>query len=30
MTQDEFAVMKRHPDIGDALCAPLQSLRTTT
>ena len=23
----EFALMKRHPDIGDMLCAPLQSLR---
>ena len=27
LTPDEFAVMKRHPDIGDALCAPLQSLK---
>ena len=27
LTADEFAMMKRHTEIGDALCAPLQSLR---
>jgi putative two-component system response regulator len=27
LTPDEFAQMKQHPEIGDALCAPLQSLR---
>jgi putative two-component system response regulator len=27
LTADEFELMKRHPDIGDSLCAPLQSLR---
>jgi putative two-component system response regulator len=27
LTADEFALMKKHPDIGDSLCAPLQSLR---
>ncbi len=27
LTADEFALMKRHPEIGDSLCAPLQSLR---
>lgn len=27
LTSEEFAVMKTHPDIGDALCAPLRSLR---
>lgn len=27
LTAEEFAIMKQHPDIGDALCAPLQSLR---
>jgi putative two-component system response regulator len=27
LTPDEFELMKRHPEIGDALCAPLQSLR---
>jgi putative two-component system response regulator len=27
LTDAEFEVMKRHPEIGDALCAPLQSLR---
>jgi putative two-component system response regulator len=27
LTAEEFAVMKTHPEIGDALCAPLQSLR---
>ena len=27
LTPQEFELMKRHPDIGDALCAPLQSLR---
>jgi putative two-component system response regulator len=27
LTAEEFAVMKTHPDIGDALCAPLRSLR---
>jgi len=28
LTPDEFTLMRRHPEIGDALCAPLQSLRT--
>ncbi|MEQ1759737.1 MAG: HD domain-containing phosphohydrolase [Vicinamibacterales bacterium] len=28
LTTEEFAVMKTHPDIGDALCAPLRSLRS--
>lgn len=27
LTPEEFAVMQRHPEIGDTLCAPLQSLR---
>jgi putative two-component system response regulator len=27
LTIAEFELMKRHPDIGDSLCAPLQSLR---
>ena len=27
LTADEFALMKRHTQIGDSLCAPLQSLR---
>jgi putative two-component system response regulator len=27
LTRDEFELMKRHPEIGDSLCAPLQSLR---
>jgi putative two-component system response regulator len=27
LTTEEFAIMKTHPDIGDALCAPLRSLR---
>jgi putative two-component system response regulator len=27
LTPEEFALMKKHPEIGDALCAPLQSLR---
>ena len=27
LTTEEFELMKRHPDIGDSLCAPLQSLR---
>lgn len=27
LTHDEFELMKRHPAIGDSLCAPLQSLR---
>jgi len=27
LTPDEFAMMKRHTEIGDALCSPLQSLR---
>jgi putative two-component system response regulator len=27
LTPDEFELMKRHPEIGDTLCAPLQSLR---
>jgi len=28
LTAEEFELMKRHPDIGDSLCAPPQSLRT--
>jgi putative two-component system response regulator len=28
LTREEFELMKRHPEIGDSLCAPLQSLRT--
>jgi putative two-component system response regulator len=28
LTPAEFALMQKHPDIGDSLCAPLQSLRT--
>ena len=27
LTAEEFALMKKHPEIGDSLCAPLQSLR---
>jgi putative two-component system response regulator len=27
LTRDEFELMKKHPMIGDTLCAPLQSLR---
>jgi putative two-component system response regulator len=27
LTHEEFELMKRHTEIGDALCAPLQSLR---
>lgn len=27
LTPEEFELMRRHTDIGDALCAPLQSLR---
>jgi putative two-component system response regulator len=27
LSKDEFELMKKHPVIGDALCAPLQSLR---
>jgi putative two-component system response regulator len=27
LTPDEFVLMQRHPEIGDSLCAPLQSLR---
>jgi putative two-component system response regulator len=27
LTADELTLMKRHPDIGDGLCAPLQSLK---
>ena len=27
LTPSEFELMKRHPEIGDSLCAPLQSLR---
>jgi putative two-component system response regulator len=27
LTPDEVVIMRRHPDIGDTLCAPLQSLR---
>ncbi len=27
LTEVEFALMKRHTEIGDSLCAPLQSLR---
>jgi putative two-component system response regulator len=28
LTPDEMAVMRRHPEIGASLCAPLQSLRS--
>jgi putative two-component system response regulator len=28
LTPAEFELMKKHPDIGDSLCAPLQSLRS--
>ena len=28
LTPEEFELMKRHTEIGDALCAPLQSLRS--
>jgi putative two-component system response regulator len=28
LTPDELELMRRHPQIGDTLCAPLQSLRT--
>ena len=28
LTEGELAVMQRHPEIGDTLCAPLQSLAT--
>ena len=28
LTDAEFALMKRHTEIGDTLCAPLQSLRS--
>jgi len=27
LTAEEFHLMKQHPDVGDMLCAPLQSLR---
>jgi putative two-component system response regulator len=27
LTPEEFGLMRRHPEIGDSLCAPLQSLR---
>ena len=27
LTPEEAAIMRRHPEIGDSLCAPLQSLR---
>jgi len=27
LTAEEVALMRRHPEIGDSLCAPLQSLR---
>jgi putative two-component system response regulator len=27
LTRDELDLMKKHPEIGDSLCAPLQSLR---
>ena len=27
LTPEEFTLMRRHPEIGDTLCAPLQSLR---
>ena len=27
LTTDEFAVMKKHPEIGERICAPLKSLR---
>jgi putative two-component system response regulator len=28
LTRDELQLMRRHPEIGDTLCAPLQSLRS--
>ena len=28
LSESEFALMKRHTEIGDSLCAPLQSLRS--
>ena len=28
LTAEEWTLMRRHPEIGDTLCAPLQSLRT--
>lgn len=28
LTPDELQLMRRHPEIGDGLCAPLQSLRS--
>jgi putative two-component system response regulator len=28
LTDEEWQVMKRHPEIGDRICRPLQSLRT--
>ena len=28
LSASEFEMMKKHPDIGDSLCAPLQSLRS--
>jgi putative two-component system response regulator len=28
LTADELTIMRRHPDIGDALCEPLRSLRS--
>jgi putative two-component system response regulator len=28
LTAEELAIMRRHPEIGDSLCAPLQSLRS--
>ncbi|MGH9241224.1 MAG: HD domain-containing phosphohydrolase [Vicinamibacterales bacterium] len=28
LTAEESALMRRHPEIGDSLCAPLQSLRS--
>jgi putative two-component system response regulator len=28
LTPEEAAIMRRHPEIGDSLCAPLQSLRS--
>ena len=27
LTEQEFELMRKHPEIGDSLCAPLQSLR---
>ncbi len=27
LTEEEFALIKRHPEIGDEICTPLRSLR---